>query len=176
MMSLSTDRLILRPHRPLDIDACQTMWSDPEVARFTIRTPSTIEQTWGRMLIYRGHWEWVGYGYWVVEEKVTGDFVGEVGFADFKRIIEPSLQGIPEMGWVLTPSKQGLGYATEAVQAALEWGRKNLQVSQVACMIDKDHSASMRVAEKCGFQNPVQTSYRGTDTLIFYRPLPSSAR
>lgn len=47
---------------------------------------------------YAGQWSLLGYGYWVVEDKRTGRFAGEVGFADFKRVIEPSLDGVPEIG------------------------------------------------------------------------------
>jgi RimJ/RimL family protein N-acetyltransferase len=43
----------------------------------------------------------MGFGYWVAEEKETGKFVGEIGFADYKRNLEPSLKGVPEIGWVL---------------------------------------------------------------------------
>jgi hypothetical protein len=40
-----------------------------------------LEQT----ALYIGHWALMGFGYWVIEEKATGEFVGDVGFADFKR-------------------------------------------------------------------------------------------
>ena len=38
----------------------------------------------------------MGFGYWVAEEKETGNFVGEIGFADYKRDIESLLKGVPE--------------------------------------------------------------------------------
>jgi RimJ/RimL family protein N-acetyltransferase len=74
-------------------------------------------------LRYVGHWSWLGFGYWLVEEKTSGQFVGEVGFADYKREIEPSIDDVPEIGWVLVPAMYGRGYATESVRAAIDWGR-----------------------------------------------------
>jgi len=168
---LTTDRLILRPHRPEDHAASYAMWSNPIVARYTIGTPSTLEQAWARLLIYRGHWEWLGYGYWVIEEKASGEFVGEVGFADFKRVVEPPIHGIPEMGWVLNPAHHGKGYGTEAVRAALTWGQTNLQASRTVCMIDTPNLASIRLAERCGFHSPLRTTYKGNEVLLFERGL-----
>jgi RimJ/RimL family protein N-acetyltransferase len=61
----------------------------------------------------------LSYGYWAVEEKTSGRYVGELGFADFKRDIVPSIEGMPELGWALVPQFHGKGYATEALRAAV---------------------------------------------------------
>jgi len=74
------------------------------------------------LLRYAGHWALLGYGYWVAEEKSTGAFVGELGFADYKRDLQPALPEVPEAGWVLMPWAHGKGYATEAVRAIALWG------------------------------------------------------
>jgi RimJ/RimL family protein N-acetyltransferase len=111
----------------------------------------------------------LGFGYWVVEES-TSEFVGEVGFSDSKREIEPPL-GAVEVGWVLKPPKHGLGYATEAVQAALDWGREHFGSSLVACLIHPEHHASIRVAQKCGFIRRQLGIYKGDPALIFDRIL-----
>jgi RimJ/RimL family protein N-acetyltransferase len=102
-----------------------------------------------------------------LEEKVTGDFVGEVGFADYQREVEPGLGAVPEAGWVLTPQKQGMGYATEAVRAVLDWGKEHLAAALVSCLIHPDHHASIRVARRCGFIKRQLGSYNGKPVLIF---------
>ena len=43
----------------------------------------------------------MGFGFWALEEKATGAFAGEMGFAEFKREIDPPILGTPEIGWVL---------------------------------------------------------------------------
>jgi RimJ/RimL family protein N-acetyltransferase len=78
--------------------------------------------------------------------------VGEVGFADFKRDMEPALGSIPELGWVLAPAKQGRGYATEAALGALEWARQHFGSGNFACLINPENLASIKVARKCGFE------------------------
>jgi RimJ/RimL family protein N-acetyltransferase len=123
------------------------------------------------LLRYVGHWSLLGFGYWILEEKTTGDFVGEVGFSDYKRDLEPALGAVPEIGWVLVPSKQGMGYATEAIRKVLEWGREHFGPSPVACLIHPDHHASIHVAEKCGFTKRQLGMYRGNPALIFERML-----
>lgn len=65
----------------------------------------------------------LGYGYWAVEEKVSGHYVGELGFADFKRDIQPSIEGMPELGWALVPRAHGKGYATEGRAENFRVGR-----------------------------------------------------
>jgi RimJ/RimL family protein N-acetyltransferase len=88
---LETERLRLRSHQSSDFADCVSMWSDPGVVRYTIRDPSPPPRTWLRILAYRGHWALLGFGYWAIEDRVSGRFVGELGFADFKRDIQPSI-------------------------------------------------------------------------------------
>lgn len=118
---LETDRLIMRPHVRGDFDESFAMWSDPEVIRFIGGQPFSRGEVWARLMRYAGHWALLGFGYWVVRDKQRGRFLGEVGFADFQRQIEPPLEGTPEIGWALSPAAHGRGYATEAVRAALRW-------------------------------------------------------
>ena len=109
---LETPRLVLRGHALADFADSARMWADPQVTRFIGGRPSTEEEAWARFLRYPGHWALLGYGYWVVVEKATGGFVGEVGLADFRREMTPSFAGEPEAGWALatwrTESRRGV--------------------------------------------------------------------
>src|ERR1700749_5163245 len=118
---IETERLRLRAHPTHDLGGGGAMWGDPVVTRYIGGKPFTREEVWARLLRYAGHWAMLGFGYWVVRDAQSGRFVGEVGFADYHREIEPSLLGTPEVGWALDPSVHGRGYATEAVRAALGW-------------------------------------------------------
>lgn len=165
--AIDTDRLTLRGHRREDFAECAALWADPAVTRHIGGRPSTAEEVWARLLRYVGHWALLGFGYWVVHEKSTGRFVGEVGFADFKRAIEPSFNGAPEAGWVLAPWAHGRGFATEAVRAAITWGSKHFGAGRIVCMIDPGNHASIRVAEKCGYEEFARTVYKGEPTILF---------
>jgi RimJ/RimL family protein N-acetyltransferase len=166
---IETERLVLRRHRLADFDACTAMWAEPEVTRHIGGRPFSEEETWARLLRYAGHWTLLGFGYWAIEEKDTGGFVGELGFADFKRDIEPSIQGVPELGWVLASRAHGKGYATEAVRAALAWGETHFAKARTVCIIHPDNLGSIRVAEKCGYKEFQRTAYKGHATLLFSR-------
>jgi RimJ/RimL family protein N-acetyltransferase len=164
-----TDRLRLRAHRMEDFAASAAMWADRGVTRFIGGKPFSEEEVWARFLRYAGHWSFLGFGYWAIEELASGTFVGEAGFADFKREIQPSIHSIPEVGWVLVPRVHGRGYATEAVRAALDWGGAHLSSSSTVCLIHPENLASIRVADKCGFRKNCLTTYKNEPTVIFTR-------
>jgi RimJ/RimL family protein N-acetyltransferase len=168
---LETARLRLRGHRLEDFSVCAAMWADPEVTRHFGRTFSE-EESWVRLLRYVGHWALLGFGYWIVEEKSAGRFVGEVGFADLKRDITPSLGDTPEIGWVLTASAHGKGFATEAARAAIAWGETNFGQRGTTCIIHPENLPSIRVAEKCGYGEVRRATYKGQPTIVFERETP----
>ena len=166
---LETARLRLRPHNLEDFTDCLAMWSDPEVTRFIGGKPLNGEEVWARILRYAGHWRMLGYGYWLIEEKSSGLFVGEMGFADFKRQIAPSFDGIPEIGWALIPWAQGKGYATEALRCAVEWGDTYFGKIATGCLINPDNSASIRVAQKGGYREFCRTFYKEHPAVVYRR-------
>ena len=166
---IETERLRLRAHRPDDFAACAAMWALPDVVRYIGGKPFSVEEVWSRVLRYAGHWQWMGFGFWALEEKATGAFAGDLGFAEFKREIEPSIQGIPEIGWVLAPHAQGKGYATEAVRAVVAWGDQHFDRARTVCLIHPENLPSLRVAEKCGYKEFQRTTYKGQPTIILER-------
>jgi len=175
---IETERLLLRPHGPDDLAACAAMWGDPVVVRYIGGRAFTKEEVWSRLLRYAGHWTWLNYGYWAIEEKATGEFVGELGFAEFRRDMTPSFEGTPELGWVLAARFHGLGYATEAVLGAIAWGDKHLPSQHTVCIIHPDNAASHRVAEKCGYKKIGLAHYRGEPVVLHRRngtDLPATA-
>jgi RimJ/RimL family protein N-acetyltransferase len=167
---IDTPRLTLRGHRIDDFAETAAMWADPAVTRFIGGRPFTAEEAWGRLHRYVGHWALLGFGFWAVCEKASGRLVGEVGFADFKREIDPPFGGKPEAGWVLAPWGHGKGYATEAMLAALAWADRRFTATTIVCIIDPANAPSIRVAEKCGFQEWTRTTYKGDPTIVFERP------
>jgi RimJ/RimL family protein N-acetyltransferase len=143
------------------------MLADERVVRHISGIPSTREQSWSRLVRYVGHWSLMGFGYWVVEDH-QGAFLGEVGFADYQRAITPPLTA-PEAGWVFASPAHGAGYATEAVRRMTAWADECLAASETVCIFDPSHEASIHVALKCGYGDPVHVDYAGVDTLMLKR-------
>lgn len=166
---IETSHLILRGHHPDDFVALKEIWEDQEVVKHISGTPSTEQQSWMRLANYLGHWSLMGFGYWGIEEKSTGKYIGEIGFADFKREITPSIAGIPEAGWILSSAVHGKGYGKEALKAVLDWSDKNLSFDKTVCIINPENVRSISLAEKCGYQKVCETIFNGRATILFER-------
>jgi RimJ/RimL family protein N-acetyltransferase len=169
LQELHTERLSLEVHVESDFEDCAAMWADPEVMRYLSGRPFTREESWARLLRYVGHWQLLGFGFWSVREKTTGRFVGEVGLADFRREIEPSLGESPEIGWVLAPWAHGKGFATEAARAALAWTENRFGPVRTVCIIHPENYPSLRVASKCGFGEYARATYKDSSVILFER-------
>ena len=166
---IETPRLRLRAHRLDDLPAYQALWADPIVVQFTAGVPQTAEEVWQRYLRSSGHWAVLGYGYWAVEEKEGGRMVGEVGFADLHREMSPSLDGMPEAGWIMSPTVHGKGYATEAVQAIHDWGNAHFGRVRTCCIISPENEPSLRIAQKTGYREIAQTIYHDHPVIVLHR-------
>jgi RimJ/RimL family protein N-acetyltransferase len=166
---LDTARLRLRAHRLADHAAMAAMSADPVVVRHLGGKPFSAEESWARMLRFPGLWDLLGYGYWAIEEKAGGRYIGHMGYADFKRDITPSLDGMPELGWVLASEVHGQGYATEALNAVLAWGDAHLGEHRATCIISPDNVASIRLATKVGFRSWSEAIYHDHAVNIFIR-------
>ena len=57
-----------------------------------------------------------------------------------------------EIGWVIAPEFRGHGYATEAAQAALQFGFAELRLHRVIATCQPENAASSRVMEKLGMR------------------------
>lgn len=160
---------MLRPHQAEDFADCASMWADPAVTRDIGGKPFSAEETWTKLLRYAGLWSLLGYGYWVAREKTSGRFVGELGFADFKRDVTPVFNDVPEVGWALASWAWGKGLATEGVRGALAWLDARGTHPRTVCMIGPRNRQSIRVAEKCGFDPWQEATYKGAGVTLFER-------
>ena len=145
------------------------MLADEDVVRHLGGQPFSREETWRKILGSLGLWDLLGYGYWVAERLEDKAYLGQIGFADFKRDMVPNIENIPEMGWILAPHAHGKGYASEAVAAALAWADEHLKAPEIVAIIDPANAASIRVAEKAGFERREDALYLGEPILLFCR-------
>ena len=145
------------------------MWADPVVTHYIGGQPLTEEETWTKLLRYVGHWSLMGFGYWAVEEKETGRYIGELGFADYKRDIQPSIENTPEAGWIFSPATHGKGHASEALREVLAWGDARFARGRTVCLIHPENAASIRLAEKFGYEEVRRTMYKNRDAILFSR-------
>ncbi|MEM8771208.1 MAG: GNAT family N-acetyltransferase [Pseudomonadota bacterium] len=166
--TLETERLILRAYQLTDFPFISDVWTKEEVVRHIGGRARTEEECWMKFLRMIGHWSIMGFGYWMIEDRATGAPVGEAGFADFKRDMTPSIKNAAEGGWVLAPEFHRQGLATEAMKGALAWFREHFSDREICCIIEPANAPSIRVAEKLGFSETVQTKYHGENIGLFH--------
>ncbi len=168
---IETERLRLRAHRSEDLPHCRAMWSDPAVIRFIGGTPANAQRIEARLLAYARHWTVMGFGYWVIEERASAAFAGEIGFASFRREISTTWHTGPELGFALATRFHGRGYATEAVRAVLAWGDVWLPGERCISVVDDENTASRRVLRKAGFDVIERRMLGDRPVAVFSRPL-----
>jgi RimJ/RimL family protein N-acetyltransferase len=167
--TIETARLRLRAYRSDDFDAYEKMWTDPSVVRFIGGEPFTREQSWTRFLRHMGMWQQMGFGYFALEDRATGAFIGECGFQEARRALEPSIEGTMEAGWALIGPMQGRGLATEAVTAALGWAHEHGTGERITAIIDPENDVSLRVARKLAFAEYGRTTYHDKPVVLLAR-------
>lgn len=143
---LFTERLILRPHRPEDLDDWARFHADEGTMRFLGGVqPRSV--AWRSLCAMAGAWIIRGYAMFAVEERGTGRWVGRIG------PWEP--EGWPgrEIGYGLLPEFAGRGYATEAARAAGDFAIDVLGWDDVIHTIHPDNEGSIAVAKRLGATN-----------------------
>jgi len=170
--ALETERLILRGHMLADFPAFAAMRADPVVMKYLGKGDLLDEEeSWLRFQSIAGHWQLKGFGTWAIEERTSGMVIGSLGYTDKKRPSSHPASGAPEMGWSLAASAHGKGFASEALRAALAWGREFFGPARVAAVISDDNDASLRLAEKHGFKQFATASRYGLGRRVFERML-----
>lgn len=161
MLTLETERLILRQWREVDFESYAAICADPEVMRYLGGKPYTRLEAWRHMAYLMGHWQLRGYGHWAVEEKASGRMIGRLGF------FNP--EGWPgfEIGWTLARDCWGQGYASEGARHALHYGFTKMGRDHVISLIHPENRASMRVAERLGEKPDGRTEILGIPVIIF---------
>ena len=143
--ALETARLRLRPLAIADADALNVIQSDPYHMRFYPHPFSADEsREWIEKM--RERYERDGYALLAVEDRETGEFLGNVG---------PVVQHVDdvdevELGWSITPARARQRIATEAASACRDWVFATLPVDRVISLVRPDNTPSRGVAENLG--------------------------
>lgn len=149
--SIETERLLLRGHNVSDLEAVHRLWSEETVVRYITGQPSSREECWDKLLKYAGMWPLMGFGYWAMTEKHSGEFLGDVGFLQRDAPADAYTGAAPEIGWAISPDHEGQGLAREASSAAIKWLRSTNKFAGVTCSIDRRNSRSLALAARLGF-------------------------
>lgn len=148
---VETEHLKLREAVEADIDDLLELDSDPEVMHFiTGGLPTPREEMVNRILPgwFEYYQQGAGLGYWVAEQKMTGEFLGWFHL----RPGEGHGPEEPELGYRLRRSAWGKGYATEGCRALMDKAFHEQGVERILAETMAVNHASRRVMEKSGMR------------------------
>ena len=161
--------MVLRGLELRDLDYFLRFFSDP-VASEHVGGTSGVEDTWRRMLTGAGMWPVTGLGMWTIARREDDEAVGHGGIFDFLRDSDPAIAGKAEMGWILDPKAQGMGYASEACIAMLDWFDSNFGKQDIWALISLGNEPSMKLARRLGFIQQPDGIYRDKPQTFWLRP------
>jgi ribosomal-protein-alanine N-acetyltransferase len=145
--TLRTARLLLRDWQDADLDPFASMNADSQVMEFF---PRVLDRAESDALVarIRNRFARSGFGLWAVEYCGITPFIGFVGLTvpSFEVHFTPCV----EIGWRLARDHWGRGYATEAAQAALEFGFGQLAVEEIVSFTAQANRRSRNVMERIG--------------------------
>ncbi len=156
--SIDTPRLVLRPFTMNDVDALYQILQEKDILRyFPSSKPPPRERVELLVSNQLKHWEEHMLGWWAVEPRLSRKLIGWCG-----------LQFLPEteeneVGFLLSKSFWGQGFATEAAKASLQYGFEDLGLKRIVGITHPENVASQRVLQKLGMSFKVKTRYFGMD-------------
>jgi len=150
---LDTERLTLREYRRDDFDLFADHLANAESSA---HLGSADRQTaWRIFSSHAGMWVLQGAGWWALEDKQTGQLVGNIG-AFFR---EQST--VMELGWNTYRAFWGKGIASEAAAAVLNYAFEVRGEPKVRALIASGNESSRRVAERLGMTFEMETDIHG---------------
>lgn len=140
--TLETERLFLRAMREDDV-AEEVAFFQTERSRM-VGGPLPANQVWRAVAGMIGHWALRGYGFWALEEKATGRYMGRAG------LWCPDPWPEPEIGWTLMDHAEGQGFAHEAAVAARRYAYETLGWTTAISLILAGNLRSEALAARLG--------------------------
>jgi len=140
--TLETERLFLRALRAEDFEAEAAFFAS-ERSRM-VGGPLPREQAWRVVAGMIGHWALRGFGFWALEEKTSGRYMGRVG------LWQPEGWPDREIGWTLMDHAEGQGFAHEAALVARSYAYDTLGWTSMISLIEGGNTRSEALASRLG--------------------------
>jgi RimJ/RimL family protein N-acetyltransferase len=137
-----TERLVLRVPVADDFPAYARLLASPRSEG--MGGPYTLRAAWGMFCHEIAGWALFGHGALMIDLRVTGDCVGQVGISHGPLFPEK------ELGWLVYDRFERQGYATEAAAALRDWAARTLGLDRLVSYIDPTNVRSIAVAERLG--------------------------
>lgn len=141
-----TQRLKIREITVEDVPRLYELYSDERITRYMEPLFSDLEKELEYTKAYiENVYHFYGYGMWVIVLKESGELIGRVGL-EYKEGFDRL-----ELGFMLGMAYQHHGYAYEACEAVLRYGREELGENCFCAFVNENNTASIRLCERLGF-------------------------
>lgn len=147
--TIKTSRLLLRPFRSEDAFDLQQLANDRAIADTTISIPHSYELQYAQQWIAK-HKDEYDQKQAVHFAIVLQDSQKLIGATELRDIDLEHLQA--ELGFWIARSWWGKGFASEAAEAAIEYGFNQLGIHRIYAHHMVRNTASERILEKLGFR------------------------
>lgn len=134
-----TDRCLIRELSLADLPALYELYDKPGMTDFVEPLYDYETELEYQKAYIENMYDFYEYGMWLVFSKETGKLIGRAGLEH------------NEMGYMIAPEFQNLGYATEVCRFIVDYARKNTDFEELYCRIDEKNVASVRLAKRLGF-------------------------
>ena len=169
-LPLRTPRLVLRDFHEDDLDAVHAYGSDPEVSRYMVWGPNSLDDS--RAVMQRtlqAQQEWPRAS--VNAVVVLADSGRLIGSAELRVIDAENLTG--EFGYCFHQDHWGRGYGPEAAATLIRQGFEAMGLHRITATCDVRNRRSWRVMETLGlrrealFRKDVRVKGRWRDTYLY---------
>ena len=123
--------------------------------------PLKRRQAWYYFTSDVAQWALHGFGAWGIEERQTGDFLGQIA------ISRPDHFPETELGWFLLEGAEGKGIAFEAAQEARRFAQDQLQLKTLVSYIAPGNHRSIKLAERLGAKLDPTASADDANDLVY---------
>ncbi|NNF52632.1 MAG: GNAT family N-acetyltransferase [Gammaproteobacteria bacterium] len=159
-LELHSERLVLTPFTPDDLDLSLQLWTDPAVLRYAGKamSESAIRKCMPKWTRRGGNG---CIGIWTISDRKTREKYGSVALlpmpienseTDYSSLIPGEMPDADiEVGYFLKRSAWGCGYATEACRRLLQFAFEESPLKEVVATFHKDNQPSRNVLQKAGF-------------------------
>jgi len=151
MITLETNRLLLRPWRDTDRGPFAALNADPSVMRYEPCTLSREESDAKADQIQRALPGPGGGGVFAIETRAAGDVLGFVNVEPVT--FEANFTPATEIGWRLARRAWGQGLASEAAHAIVTWAFRDLPLSELVAIAVSTNHRSRAVMERLGMRH-----------------------
>lgn len=151
-ITLTTERLLLRPLRPGDADAVHAACQDPDIPRWTA-VPSPYTREHAAEFIGRSPDNWrddVMYNFGVFTRD-GGALVSSMGLMRFGPDGPTGPDHQAELGYWTVKDQRRKGYTAEAARAVCAWGFETLGLERIEWYAETGNHGSRAVALAVGF-------------------------